>query len=272
MNMDVYKIYELFEALSIEDKEMVVKNLTAEMKNAGTKKVKKVNKAPSSKTQLEKGWERICDEIKELMDAPYIDDNIEITYVWNTCDDLIESGNLGKESWDLRKKIIKDIIKNRYYDEYSVNEPLEELMHAMCTNKKEKLECADMLLNSGYSYLAFDGAKIYKELGEPKKYYKMMENYLGSNPREYLELIDYYKDVDPDKASEIAERGLKKCYHNRTEFLIYLIQRAKDKGDKEQYYKLLRGARLRSFVDAGEIYEKFGVDKSALRVAKAKKK
>ncbi|MBP3279172.1 MAG: hypothetical protein J6M44_09485 [Butyrivibrio sp.] len=271
-NTNIYRIYELFETLSIEDKEMVVRDLTAEMKNTGTKRVKKVNTAQSAKSQLEKAWERISNEISELEDAPYIDDNIEITYVWNICDELIESGNLGKESWELRKKIIKDIIKNHYYDEYSVDDPLEQLMHAMCTNKKEKLECAEMLLNSGYSYLVFDGAKIYKELGQPGKYYKMMEKYLSSNPREYLELIEYYKDTDLDKACEIAERGLKKCYQNRTEFLICLIQRAKDKGDEEQYYKLLRGARLRSYVDVGEIYEKFGVDKNALRVAKAKKK
>ncbi len=272
MNTDIYKIYELFDTMPIEDKEMVVRNLTAEMKNAGTKKVKKVNKAQFSKSHLEKAWERIGEEISELRDAPYIDDNIEITYVWNICDELIESGKLGKESWELRKKIIKDIIKNHYYDEYSVDDPLEQLMQAMCTNKKEKQECADMLLNSGYSYLAFDGAKIYKELGQPAKYYKMIENYLSSNPREYLELIEYYKDTDPDKACEIAERGLKKCYQNRTEFLICLIQRAKDKGDEERYYKLLRGARLRSYVDVSKIYEKFGVDKNALRAAKAKKK
>ena len=64
MNMDVYKIYELFETLSTEDKEMVVKNLTAEMKNAGTKKVKKVNTASSSKSKLEIAWERIREEIQ----------------------------------------------------------------------------------------------------------------------------------------------------------------------------------------------------------------
>ncbi len=138
----------------------------------------------------------------------------------------------------------------------------------MCTTKKEKLECADMLLNSGTTYLAIDGAKIYKDLGHPEKYYKLMESQLGSDPKLYLELIDFYKDSNPAKAAEIAERGLKKCYHSRTELLIFLIQFAKDQGNEEEYYKLLRGARLRNYVDVSMIYETFKVDKNALRSSK----
>ncbi len=169
-------------------------------------------------------------------------------------------------------KIIKDIIRNHYYDEYSVDEPLEDLVQAMCTTKKEKLEFADMLLKDAPSYMAIEGAKIYKEFGHPEKYYKLMEGRLGSEAGAYLELIGYYKDVNPDKAAGIAQQGLKKCYRGRTDMLIYLIQHAKNQGNEEEYMKLLRGVRLRSYVDVSKIYETFGVSKESLRVVKVKKK
>ncbi len=232
----------------------------------------KKKKNSEAKSRLESAWEQILDEVRELSYEPYIDDQIEISNVYEICEELINSDILKDESWDLRKEIIKDFVQNHYYNEYSVDEPIEELVSAMCTTQAEELEYADILLNTGYSYLAFDGAKIYKKYGQPDRYYKLLEERLGDDYREYQELIDYYKDVDPDKACQIAEIGLKKCYRHRTEFLIFIIHHAKDTGDEEKYFKLLDNVTRRSYVDVNRIYEEFGVSSIWLREMRRSRK
>ena len=262
LNLNIIEIYKLYETLSTQEKSMVVSYLSELLR---LEKEKNDTKVAENASQLQEAWTQILSEIRALRNEPYIDDQIEITNIYEICEKIISNGELGKEPWELRKKIIKDVIRNHYYSDYSVDEPLEDLIHAMCTTKKEKLECADILINAGPAYIAIEGAKIYKEQGQPEKYYKLMENQLGSEPGLYLELISFYKDSNPDKAAEIAERGLKKCNRDRTELLIHLIQYAKNHGNEEEYYKLLRGARLRSHVDVSKIYETFMVDNDALR-------
>ena len=80
---------------------------------------------------LEENWIEIENLMYELSREPYIDDQLEIDEIWNLCEDMIKSGELKKEKWQVRKRIIGLIVENEYYDYYGVYDPMHDLMEAL---------------------------------------------------------------------------------------------------------------------------------------------
>ena len=74
-----------------------------------------------------------------------------------------------------------------------------------------------------------------------------------------MELIEYYRNSDPDRAVKVAELGLKNCKDDQTDIIIFLLQYARQMGDKEKYAKLLKGARFRRAVDYAKVQEQLGL-------------
>ena len=68
-----------------------------------------------------------------------------------------------------------------------------------------------------------------------------------------MELINYYRDKDPEKAVELAELGMKKCRDDQTDLVIFLIQRARENHDTAKEAKLLKSAKLRRAVDYSRV-------------------
>jgi len=121
---------------------------------------------------------------------------------------------------------------------------------------KENLLCADLIYQIGSGYIKQYGAKIYKQYGKPEKYYDYLEQCLNNNLEPYLELIEYYRNINADKAAEIAELGLKKCHGEQTELFIYLIQYEQMKGNEENIARLIRSAKCRKRrVDVAKVQE-----------------
>ena len=58
---------------------------------------------------LEDAWDRIKDLLEDLSLEPYIDDQIQITEIWEIVEELIRQGGLEKEPWDLKEKILQEI-------------------------------------------------------------------------------------------------------------------------------------------------------------------
>ena len=100
-----------------------------------------------------------------------------------------------------------------------------------------------------------DGAQLYKECGQTEKYYAFVETGLNDKEAPYMELIDYYADIDPSRAVEIAEQGLKKCRDDQTDLIIFLLKVAVACGDEEREAKLLKSARLRQKVNTSKVME-----------------
>ncbi len=119
--------------------------------------------------------------------------------------------------------------------------------------------CEEMIFEIGSDYMKKDGAKIYKVQGKMDKYYEYTEQHLDSKKAPYMELIEYYRNTNPDKAVQIAELGLKKCRDDQTDLFIFLLQYMRQTGDKEKYAKLLKSARLRRAADQAKIQEKSGI-------------
>ena len=82
-----------------------------------------------------------------------------------------------------------------------------------------------------------------------------METHLKDKEEPYLEVVGYYKEKDTAKAARIAELGLKKCKDSQTGIITFLIQNARNSGDKEQEAKLIKSAKMRRSVDFEKVKE-----------------
>ena len=62
--------------------------------------------------------------------------------------------------------MIEEIYENDYYDYYGISDPMHDLANAICSNRKENLKRAEIMMSAGRGYLGADAAKPYRELGE----------------------------------------------------------------------------------------------------------
>ncbi|MBR1710564.1 MAG: hypothetical protein IJ719_17355 [Clostridia bacterium] len=237
-------IYEMLDTLSLEMKEELLEYLKADIAAA---------KAAPKGSYLEEQWTEIERLIENLRYEPYIDDQVEIDEIWDICDKMIKSGELKNESWKTRERVIKSIIEDEYYDYYGVSDPMKDLFKALMITQEEKLKIADLIYKTGSDYMKKDGAELYKECGQQEKYYTYVEEHLEKKEKPYMELINYYKTVNPAKAVEIAELGMKKCKDDQTDIFIFLIECARKEEDKNKEAKLLTSAKLRSAVNFSKV-------------------
>ena len=119
--------------------------------------------------------------------------------IWDICEELLQSGSLKNESWVVRKKILTEIIENAYYEEYSIYDPIYDLFLGLAFTTEEKLWCADTIFRIVPSFIHEDGARIYKEIGKPEKFYDYIESTLSKDSKPYLELINYAATRDLQK-------------------------------------------------------------------------
>ncbi len=86
-----------------------------------------------------------------------------------------------------------------------------------------------------------------------------MESTLKYKEKPYLQVIEYYRDRDPQKALQVAEEGFSRVKDNQTELILFLLQDAIARGDEEKKQKLLKSAHLRRRIDEKKVYETLGL-------------
>lgn len=144
---------------------------------------REVSKLEASRKQIKEG-------IKWLIYEKYIDDQLEIDEIQDICKALIRHGQLGQEDWIVRKKVLNDIIHNRYYEYYNCGDIMKELAEKLCTNREEFLCCAD-IMDATYCYKE-KAAYLYYKYGREDKYVSYLEENLDRGSKEYAALITYY--------------------------------------------------------------------------------
>ena len=87
---------------------------------------------------------------------------------------------------------------------------MRDLANAICSDKKENLKRAEIMMKAGRGCFGADAAKLYRDLGEEDKCAEYFENHLGKEEEPYEILIDYYKNRDHEKAVEIASLAIQK--------------------------------------------------------------
>lgn len=206
---------------------------------------------------LQGAWSQMMGLISELKLEPYIDDQIEINQIWDIAEALIKRGRFDEEPWAVKEEIIIEMLECEFFDEFGACDPMKDLMHAMCVSGEEKRQCAELLMRTGSYFSQKEAAKLYKELGETEKYISFYEKNFGKTAKPYQIVADYYKDKDIQKTLEVSRLAIEKCREDLTQFFIYLLEDARDRGDEESFQKLMKSARRRGNVSTGTIEEKF---------------
>lgn len=228
------------------------------------------------KTLLEKEWEEIQRNLHDLSLEPYVDDQIQITRVWNISENLLQQLKPECESWDLRSDIIKDLVSHGYYDEYGCADPLMELSRFLMCSPAEELEIADWLMQYKESSDCITLAKeLYRKNNKRDKYIAAAVDTLQSSTGNYWELIKYLEMIgEHDRAIitglQAIELKKDKAYFNErksNEIMIFLIKNLYRCGDLEQARILYARAKRRAVYHIGIInnaLEKAGINISLL--------
>ncbi|WP_416328870.1 hypothetical protein [[Clostridium] innocuum] len=199
---------------------------------------------------LEDRWNDVCEVVEWLSFEKYIDDQPEIDTVLEICEELVQSDEIQYDDWQLRKKVITDIVEHDYYDCLGASDIMDELAEKLCTNDEEYLIYADIL----YTYRNEEKAAfIYNQHGREDKYITYLENHLGSEQKNYNALITYYNlHNQKDDAIRVAQLGLKKCKDDLTDIFIFLLLHTRE-NDAAWFEKLFASAKRRKNVDMNKI-------------------
>lgn len=197
-------------------------------------------------------WKQINEGINWLSYERYINDQPEIDEIQNISKALIRSGQLEQEDWEVRKKVLKDIIQNEYYDYYGCGDVMLELTEKLCTNKKEYLALAGIMDASDvYKEKA---AFLYRQYGREDKYVSYLETHLGRRSKEYSALITYYQEHNQqENACRVAQLGLEGCKEDLTDIFICLLLDAQKDNDRKRFQKLYASAKRRKHVDVEKV-------------------
>lgn len=254
---DEQKFYDLYDDIknkrkSIDDLSIseiiVINNMLIEEIDEKLAKIQDNLRGPA-KSFLEEQWDEIQGNLNILKNEPYIDDQVELDFIWDICENLIQSDKLKEETWETRKQILSEIIRNAFYEEYSVYDPIHDLFLALTFTTEEKIWCAETIFKTGPSYIHGEGARIYKENGKQEKYYEYLETKLAKKSKYYIELIDYYKESDRERAVNIAEAAMEKCTDDLTEVAVFLLKDALMRNDEDKYKRLMKSAKLRKTIN-----------------------
>lgn len=88
-------------------------------------------------TPLAELWDLVQNNVEALKLEPYIDDQFEITEVWEATEELLKKGGLESEPWELKEEILRACYENNMFDEFGMGDPMGDLVKAMCTTEEE---------------------------------------------------------------------------------------------------------------------------------------
>ncbi len=195
---------------------------------------------------LEDSWNDVCEVVEWLSFEKDIDDQPEIDTVLEICKELVQSDEIQYDEWQLRKKVLTDIVEHDYYDNLGASDIMEELAEKLCTNDEEYLAYADILYINENKEKA---ALLYNQHGREDKYITYLENHLGSEQKNYNALITYYNQHNQkDDAIRVAQLGLKNCKDDLTDIFIFLLLHTRE-NDATWFKKLFASAKRRKNVD-----------------------
>ncbi len=201
---------------------------------------------------LEMSWNRIVELVEQLNYYRYIDDQLEIDEIWEICEMLVNQIDFSQEDWCLRRKILRDMVENTYYDYYGCSDPMYNLEKRLCITENEFLEYADIL--NEFEYCKEKAARIYHQYGRDEKYVLYLESHLAKESSIYEELIGYYTEHgNKTRALEVAEQALVRCKDDLTNIFIYLLTDAKENGEGDRYKKFYSSAKRRRVVNISKI-------------------
>lgn len=209
-------------------------------------------------------WKQLNELFQLIRYECVIMDKWETDEIQKICRSLLKTEDLGREDWELRKKVLYDMVCYGYYEKVGCKDMMSELSERLCVGKEEFLAFADMLNQfGGYEYEK-KAAALYQQYGREDKYISYLESHLEKEGKMYAALADcYQRQGNIDGARKTARQGLEQCRDELTDLFIWLLADARRRGDAEGYKKLYASAKRRRGADIMKI-------DAALKAAPAK--
>jgi hypothetical protein len=239
-------VYELLKTLSLEEKEELLKYLQ--------KSVEEEKYGPP-KYYLETEWERIKGNLYLLSFEPYIDDQTELLDVWDSCEFLAKDPETQKVPWEIRRRILMEMDEaNRKYD-FGLDDPMDMLENALIQSDEEEILLADLLFQKNASKNR--ATHIYRTHGLLDRCIDHIESTLGRDPEPYMEVINYFRERDPERAKQAAMQGLENARRDLTDIVIFLVEQAFKNNDTAELEELLAFAKKKSNVSYTRVKNAF---------------
>mgnify|MGYP002509956288 CR=1 FL=1 len=199
-------------------------------------------------------WKQINELFEVVRGEHVIKNQWEVDLIQKICGNLLEKDNYGEEDWELRKKVLLDLVSNRFYEKIGCREMMWELSERLCDRKEEFLVFADLLNQADRSEYERKAASLYHQYGREDKYISYLEAHLGKEGKIYAALVDcYHRQGNIDGARKVARQGLEQCKDDLTDLFIWLLADARRSKDTENYKKLYASAKRRRGADIKKI-------------------
>lgn len=153
-------------------------------------------------------------------------------------DQLVELLKETTFSWELRKKVLDEIIEQIYEDNSGFIDYLIEVAMEFCQSREENLYLADCLAQYESSYYRKVAAQLYKGNGEKAKYLATLQENLeyGSD---YVELAMFYQEESKEaEAIQLAWIGLNEVIGRLDQVYDFLFSGYQEKQDEASLLKL----------------------------------
>jgi len=82
------------------------------------------------------------------------------------------------EVWDIRKRVLHDIVGNNGYDHYGCSDSVTDSLEVLCNTKEEYLEKDYVMMKNGLREYQKMDEKIYYEYGYDEEYISYLKRHL----------------------------------------------------------------------------------------------
>ena len=225
-------VYEILRTFSLEEKEELLEYLKVSVEN---------EKNGDRKHTLEKEWERIKGNLYILSFEPYIDDQTELQDIWSSCEYLAKDPQTKNVPWEIRSRVLVEMDEaNRKYD-FGLDDPMDMLENALIQSDEEEILLADLLFQKKASKKR--AVLIYRKHGLLDRCIDYIESTLGRDPEPYTEVINYFRERDPERAMQAAMKGLAIARKDLTDIVIFFVEQAFKNNDASKLKCLLEFAK-----------------------------
>lgn len=199
-------------------------------------------------------WKKLNELFQLIRYERFAANQWEADEIQKICRSLLKMEDLGNEDWELRKKVLYDLVCHRYYERVGCKEMMSELSERLCVSNEEFLAFADMLDQSDRYEYEKKAAALYHQYGREDKYISYLESHLEKEGKTYAALVDcYQRQGNIDGARKTARQGLEQCRDELTDLFIWLLADARRREDAEGYKKLYASAKRRRGADITKI-------------------
>lgn len=191
--------------------------------------------------ELQKLWDdaqEIISEFNQYGGGPDSDEEEAANALWQM-DEIIKKQDI---SWDIRKKILDEMLKEFFVGNSGFDDLLIDVANSFCKTKDEKRYLADALKEGSNSYYRNYSAMIYREIGDEKEFLetKLSNLHYGSD---YVEVAKYYEaQGECQKARDIIWKGLMESQGRLDELISYIAPiyiKEKREDELRRLYKLV---------------------------------